>query len=411
MQNGKLQLLLIEDNRGDAELVQEYLLESQVNMFVIKHCVRISESLTYLNSGEKIDIILSDVGLPDTTGIETFHKLRNAASDIPLVFMTGTIPDEEAAILALKQGAQDYLVKGQFTPDLLLRSIRYAIERKKTDMEKVELIKKEQDARKQLEIEKNKLELEINERRKLEKQKDEFIGIASHELKTPVTSIKAYTQVLQFRFRKEENSKATQLLSKMDAQIDKLANLVSDLLDVTKVQGGKLQFHKSYFDSNELIEEIVEEMQRTTEKHLIIKDLAHSKSLWGDRDRIGQVIINFLTNAIKYSPHSEKIIVKTSIDSKNIIISVQDFGVGIPKEAQKKVFNRFFRVGGDKLETFPGLGLGLYISSEIIKRHNGKIWVESEKGQGSTFYLSLPINKRQLKQQKNTNVEEEIKHE
>lgn len=245
-----------------------------------------------------------------------------------------------------------------------------------------------------LKTEKDNLQREIIERKKLEKQKDEFIGMASHELKTPVTSIKAYTQVLQFRFRKEQNVKATELLSKMDAQLDKLSNLISDLLDVTKMEGGKLHFHESYFDLNELIEEIAEEMQRTTSKHKIEKMLTTSKSLFGDRERIGQVITNFLTNAIKYSPQSDRIVIKTTMATNNVIISIQDFGVGIPESAQKKVFERFFRVGGLRQETYPGLGLGLYISSEIIKRHYGKIWVESKKGKGSTFSFSLPIKRK-----------------
>lgn len=244
-----------------------------------------------------------------------------------------------------------------------------------------------------LTIERNNLQKEIAERKRLEKQKDEFIGMASHELKTPVTSIKAYTQVLQHKFKKVENIKAFELLSKMDAQLDKLSNLISDLLDVTKAQAGKLQFHKSYFDINELVEEIAEEVQRTTSKHKIVVETDTTKSLLGDRERIGQVMTNFLTNAIKYSPRANKIIIKTKLSDHKITMSVQDFGVGIPKKSLKKVFDRFFRVNGLKQETYPGLGLGLYISSEIVKRHSGKIWVESELGKGSTFSFDLPIKK------------------
>jgi PAS domain S-box-containing protein len=262
-----------------------------------------------------------------------------------------------------------------------------------------------------LKIEKDNLQREIKQRKKLESQKDEFIGMASHELKTPVTSIKAYTQVLQLRFRKENNIKATDLLGKMDAQLDKLTNLISDLLDVTKIAGGKLQFQESYFDLNELVEEITEEVQRTTAKHKIVKELTESKTVWGDRDRIGQVITNFLTNAIKYSPDSDSIIVKTTTDAKKIKLSIQDFGVGIPQDAQNKVFDRFFRVDGLKQETYPGLGLGLYISSEIIKRHHGKIWVESKKEKGSIFCFALPLKGGKKVQQISTLMIEELKYE
>lgn len=248
-----------------------------------------------------------------------------------------------------------------------------------------------------LKVEKDNLQREIKERKKLENQKDEFLGMASHELKTPVTSIKAYAQVLQLRFRKEQNIKASELLSKMDTQLDKLTNLISDLLDITKIEGGKLQFHKTFFDSNELIDEIIEEMQRTTTRHTIVSDLAQTKSVWGDRDRVGQVLTNFLSNAIKYSPHSSKIIVKTEVQARSITIAVQDFGVGIPDDAQQKVFERFFRVKGLKQETYPGLGLGLYISSEIVRRHAGTITVVSKKEKGSTFSFSIPLKKNKIK--------------
>jgi PAS domain S-box-containing protein len=236
---------------------------------------------------------------------------------------------------------------------------------------------------------------EEERRIQVEKQKDEFIGIASHELKTPVTSIKAYTQLIHHRFKKAEDIKTAEVVSKMDAQLDKLTNLISDLLDVTKVKSGKLQFRAGYFDFNEVVEEVIEETQRTT-THKIIKELMNSKTVYGDRDRIGQVIVNFLTNAIKYSPDAEKINVRTLVSKDSIMLSVQDFGIGLSKEEQKKVFERFYRAGGEKQETFPGLGLGLYISSEIIKRHNGRLWVESTKGKGSTFHFSLPTKKRIL---------------
>ncbi len=117
-------------------------------------------------------------------------------------------------------------------------------------------------------------------------------------------------------------------------------------------------------------------------------------SVYGDHDRLGQVLNNFITNAIKYSPQSDKIIVKTVVDKNNLTLRVQDFGLGLSKDDQAKVFERFYRVSGADQNTYPGLGLGLYISSEIIKRHNGRVWVESKKTQGSTFCFSLPMTKR-----------------
>ena len=235
---------------------------------------------------------------------------------------------------------------------------------------------------------------DITARKQLESQKDEFMGIVSHELKTPVTSLKAFTQVLQYRFAQAGDEKSAALLGKMDVQINKLTGLIGDLLDVTKIEGGKLQFNEADFSFDELVAEIVEEIQRTTNKHTIEKVGSTNKTVFGDKDRIGQVISNMLTNAIKYSPHANKIIVKTIADKDNVTLCVQDFGVGIPKERQQQIFERFYRVSGN--DTISGIGLGLYISAEIIKRQHGKIWVESEQGKGSTFCFSLPVQREKI---------------
>lgn len=253
---------------------------------------------------------------------------------------------------------------------------------------------------------------DITERKNHERQKEEFIGIASHELKTPVTSIKGYTQLLQRRLSKEGNTKAVEFLQKMDAQLNKLTSLIGDLLDSTKIEGGRLQFHEGYYDFNELVLDIIDEMQQTTTLHKLITRLAPTKTVNGDRDRIGQVITNFISNAIKYSPHSKEIIITTNAKKESITLSVKDFGHGIAKEKQSKVFDRFFRVSGKNQDTFAGLGLGLYIAAEIVKRHGGQIWVESEVNKGATFSFTLPIKKSEpLNQQTNALIEEEIKHE
>ncbi len=239
---------------------------------------------------------------------------------------------------------------------------------------------------------------DITEIIELSKQKDDFLGIASHELKTPVTSIKAYGQVLQTMFQRQGDTKAVASLQKMDAQVNKLTNLIGDLLDVTKIQSGRLEFHEDFFDFSELVNGIVDSMQLTTEKHSLIKNLSRTRKVFGDRDRIGQVLTNLISNAIKYSPHTDKILIKTEGDKNSVTLCVQDFGVGIPKEKQGKVFEQFFRVSGPNHSTVPGLGLGLYISSEIIKRQGGKIWVESEEGKGSSFCFMIPVDpKKEIK--------------
>jgi PAS domain S-box-containing protein len=235
--------------------------------------------------------------------------------------------------------------------------------------------------------------VDITEQKQLQNQKDEFIGIASHELKTPVTSIKAYAQVLEAMFRKAGDDRKANMIVKMNNQIDRLTSLIGDLLDVTKIQSGRLQFNDSRFDFNQLMQDMVEDLQRTTDKHQIITELKPIGEVYADKDRIGQVLTNLVTNAIKYSPDADKIIVLAEVVGNEVKVCVEDFGIGISHDKKDKVFEQFYRVSGDKQHTFPGLGLGLYISSEIIKREGGRIWVNSVQGKGSTFCFSLPIKK------------------
>lgn len=233
---------------------------------------------------------------------------------------------------------------------------------------------------------------DIEKRIEADNKKDEFISIASHELKTPVTSLKAYTQILQSTFTEGQNPQAVEMLAKMDKQIDKLTTLIVDLLDVTKIDKGEFIFESKEFDFNEMVEEIAEDMQRITRSHKIVLDLNPCELVKGDRNRIGQVIINFISNAVKYSPGGDKIIIKTSCEKNKVRLSVLDEGIGIPSEDHSNIFRRFFRVPGKNSYTFPGMGLGLYISSEIVKRHEGRIFFESEEGKGSIF--SFEINGR-----------------
>ncbi len=232
----------------------------------------------------------------------------------------------------------------------------------------------------------------VTEKVLLEKQKDDFIGVATHELKTPVTSIKAYAQILSNRFRKEGNNASATMVEKMDAQLNKLVGLIGDLLDVTKIEGGRLQFQESFYDFNELAIEVIEELQHTTTAHTIVMKLDDTEKVFGDRERIGQVLTNLISNAIKYSPDSKTINVLTKLQKNSLKLCVEDQGLGISKKDQDKIFQRFYRVSGPDSHTFPGIGLGLYISSEIIKRQGGRIWVESKEAAGSTFCFELPHN-------------------
>jgi signal transduction histidine kinase len=226
----------------------------------------------------------------------------------------------------------------------------------------------------------------------LVRRRDDFFSIASHELKTPVTSLKAYTQLLLMDTAASGDVNAEKMLEKMDAQINKLTSLITNLLETSKVQNGQLDYNKQPFVFQELVAETIAGIKSGAGNPQIIFKGGSDAEIYADRERIGQVINSLLTNAIKYAAQSKEIIIELIRQKDKIICSVHDFGHGIVEDELDKIFERFYRIPGNNLHTFPGLGLGLYMSREIIQKHNGKMWAESEQGKGSTFYFELPVN-------------------
>lgn len=230
---------------------------------------------------------------------------------------------------------------------------------------------------------------DIDDFKQLQAQKDNFLGIASHELKTPLTSLKLYTQFIEQNLNKQSDTKNAEVARRMNHQIDKLTDLVNDLLDVTKIQKGKIQLNESEFDFDQLVYEIIAEQQMTA-RHRILFNHYKIGNITADRHRVSQVMSNLISNAIKYSPDADKIEVSTDLQDNTIKFSVKDFGIGIPENKLQKVFEQYYRVNETKEHTFPGLGLGLFISSEIIKRTGGRIYVHSIEGNGSEFCFEIP---------------------
>jgi len=230
---------------------------------------------------------------------------------------------------------------------------------------------------------------EIQDQKTKEQAKDEFISIASHELKTPLTTAKAYIQLLELSMGKT-NNKDFIFAQKASASIDRLNDLISELLDVSKIQNGKLGLNITTFNFNEMLSAAIEDVQFTSPSHSIIKTGKIHQPFTGDKERFQQVMINLLTNAVKYSPKAEKVFVDVVQKDGEIKVSVKDSGIGIRKENLTKIFERYYREES-QATYFQGLGIGLSISYEIIQRHNGKIWAESELGKGSTFYFTVPI--------------------
>ena len=234
---------------------------------------------------------------------------------------------------------------------------------------------------------------DIHDQKIKEQKKDEFISIASHEMKTPLTTAKAYLQLIELELAMDSKKEIASLYAKKASfSIARLNELINELLDVSKIQSGKLNYNISSFNFNEMIDNTIEDIQYSSPKYAIIKTGKVDQQVSGDKDRLQQVIINLLNNAIKYSLDTGggKILINLEQKNNQIIVSVKDNGIGISKQNLEKIFDKYYRVIDHTIES-QGLGIGLFISYEIIQRHHGKIWVESEPGKGSTFYFTLPV--------------------
>jgi PAS domain S-box-containing protein len=235
--------------------------------------------------------------------------------------------------------------------------------------------------------------LDNSARKELEQRKDAFISMASHELRNPLAALKLQTTLLRRQLTRQGTLDKAPVLSSMETQINKVTRLVEELLDVSKIQAGGLEYRQERVDLDALLREITDTMQQTHPSHRILVRDAVQASLIGDRDRLGQVFTNLLSNAIKYSPDAETVEMDLSASPETVTVSVRDHGLGIPQEQRDKIFERFYRVAGPRERAIPGLCMGLYIVAEIVKHHGGTITVDSAVGKGSTFTVTFPLTR------------------
>lgn len=228
------------------------------------------------------------------------------------------------------------------------------------------------------------------EKRQEEKRKNEFINMASHELKTPLTSLAMYTHLLKLKHEPSKDG-CSLIVDKIEKQTAKLTKLVSDLLDITNIQSGTLQYKMEAFPLDEVIHDVANTLQEMTTKHKIAVKNGETIPIYADKNRIQQVLMNLLVNAIKYSPHGGTILVNANTEGHFAKVSVADHGIGIAREHQEKIFDKLYQAAGTQEKTYPGLGIGLYIASDIIKKHGGSIGVSSRIGKGATFTFTLPL--------------------
>lgn len=335
------------------------------------------EALKKVLKNEYVLIIL-DVQMPGMDGFEVAEAISgySKAKETAIIFLSAVSKELKFITKGYSSGGLDYITK-PVDMDILLLKVKtfYRIY---------------EQSRKLIEIQKALLD-EIEYRKQAERKKDEFISIASHELKTPLTSVKGYMQLLGRSVEKGDIPTVKKHLDKAHIQLEKLNELIADLLDISKIESGKLKFNKKGFAIDDLLDSVIDIIHQTNPEFNIHRKGKVGLEVFADEMRIEQVIINFLTNAIKYSPGTSEIEINVNVLGDKVYVGVRDFGIGIGPDQQKSVFDKFYRVEETAIH-FQGLGIGLFISAEIIKRHGGEVGVKSTLGEGSEFYFILPIN-------------------
>ena len=231
---------------------------------------------------------------------------------------------------------------------------------------------------------------DINDEKMIEQQKDEFVSVISHELKTPITSISGFTQILIQKTTSKNDQESLKYLERIEFYTHRLTSLITGLLNSENLRAREFQFKDKVFSLDDLVSQTVEDLRQSIPTHSLIIRGKTRKQISADPERINQILINLILNAVRYSPNSNKVIISTRVKKLTAIIAIRDYGIGISKENQQHIFDRFFQVKSPKKE-LSSIGLGLDISAGIIKHYGGQIWVKSNEGQGSTFYFSLPL--------------------
>jgi PAS domain S-box-containing protein len=498
----RLHVLLVEDNPGDARLIREMLAEARSAHVRLEHADRVATALERLAAGG-IDLVLLDLSLPDGRGLDTVLTVQTHVPGVPIVVLTG-LADETVALRAVHAGAQDYLVKGQVDGHLLIRSMRYAIERQRAEGERDQLLRRERAARAEAErlaaeraatlgqiadgvliadrtghvtfvnaaarrlhglsdqnapvadqtptyqlltpqgapfaAEERPLvraalrgetvvdadfcirrpdgsEIavqgsaapvvaddgtrlgavltlhDVTAQRALERQKNEFLSNVSHDLRTPVAAIKASIGVVLANEPPGMPEPLHRMLVNIDLAADRMASLVADLLELARLQAGRIQLQLGRCDLCALAHHaaaVIEPLAETRGQRVDVQVPDEPLVVLADADRLERALLNLLTNAHKYGPEGGTISLRLEERPGEARFAVADDGPGIPAAEHERIFERFYRPETEASRRNQGAGLGLPIARAMVELHGGRLWVESAPGAGATFWLTLP---------------------
>jgi signal transduction histidine kinase len=371
MKEKALQVLLVEDNAGDARLLREMFNKEKPGSFELTHLVRMGEALAHLEKGG-VDIVLLDMGLPDGHGLETVRRAHKAAPGIPVIVLTG-LDDEALAAAAMKEGVQDYLIKGQIENRALPRALRHAIERQRMQTEN-DLIRTQQ------------MQL-----------KDEFLSHVSHELRSPLTAIYLFVTNLLDDLAGELNPDQRESLETILRNVKQLQFMIHDLLEVTRAQAGKLAIELQCTSVSDAVVYTVNTLHgAATAKGIMLTsdNPIPLPSVCADPTRLRQILVILVDNAIKFTPESGTVTIRARLfeeDQHFLVVEVSDTGRGINPDMTERIFERLFQVSDSPLTARKGLGLGLHICKEFVTRQGGRIWATNAPGRGAVFSFTVPI--------------------
>lgn len=378
-----VKILLVEDNLAEARLLREILKDAKFKQFNLVHVKRLAEALNQLHQ-DCFDIILLDLTLPDSQGLASLPRLIGHAPSLPIVVLTNT-NDDELAVEAVRQGAQDYLVKRQVNADVLARSLCYAIERKQV----LEGLREVKDA---LEIRVQERTEELVKAKEVNQLKAEFVSMMSHDFRNPLNTILLSAGLLQDSPQKLTEAKKLTHFQLIRSAINDMARLLDEVSLIGRADLGQLQYQPIPLNLEAFCQQVVEEFQLTTsQKHQMLVFASQGEvgdALW-DESLIWHILSNLLANAIKYSPEGRIVRFDLINQEEWVIFRIQDWGIGIPLEDQKQLFKAFHRA--NNVGSIPGTGLGLAIVKSCVEAHGGEISVKSEVGIGTTFTVTLPL--------------------
>ncbi|MEH2080210.1 MAG: hybrid sensor histidine kinase/response regulator [Nostoc sp.] len=391
MEKLTIHILLVEDSASDAYLLHRIFLNSDREQWQILHVERLSEAIeasrensasTHNNSQIKsrkqhrFDLVLLDLSLPDCIGLDTLKEFKAAVPDIPVVVLTG-VDDEDLALQALAEGAQDYLVKDKMTIQRLVRAIRYAIERSEILNQ---LRESEERTRQAL-----AKEQELNE------LKSNFVAMVSHEFRTPMTTIQTAVDILEYNTNKLTDVRRTKYFERIQNAINQMLNLLDEILFLSKTEAAKLEYKPTLLSLENFCSELTDIIQLNagTKHSIIFTFQGESTQAQMDEDLLNCILTNLISNAIKYSPENDTVWFDLICKDRLAIFQIRDRGMGIPLKDQTHLFQTFYRASN--VGVIQGTGLGLTIVKKCVELHGGHIQLESEQDVGTTVIVTLPL--------------------